>query len=469
MTRKLFSVLLTAALLFSATVPAFADDNGSVSSANDTSSGAEFSVPASEEGPVEDESNFDALSAVEGSAADDGAETDNHAEDVEAVLGGVLETDEVTEELSGADAEPVTETEPETADASVTESEPETVEESVTETEPEMAEASVTESEPETAETSVTENEPETAETSVTESEPETAEESVTESEPETVEKPVTETEPETAEASVTESEPETAEESVTETEPETENASVTESEPETVEASVTESEPETVEEPVTESQPETENNVKREITLGNVMAVSAAPVLPDEADEDEDELFATLFGEIPVISVTVPDSGHILINPYRLKVQQGSDTVQDEIISDVSVLVSRSNVDLSVQASAIGWAEDASSEVRFVDSADDLQNKDLFVYYEFLNAPDQSGDVRWSGSYSSASNQIVVRNGANAAPELSEVLTMPAANDGDPSYAAFRAFGSASVPDTGIWKATDTVSIRLAFTFTPV
>ena len=433
MTRKLFSVLLTAALLFSATVPAFADDNGSVSSANDTSSGAEFSVPASEEGPVEDESNFDALSAVEGSAADDGAETDNYAEDEEAVLDGVLETDKVTEELSGADAEPVTETEPETADASVTESEPETVEESVTETEPEMAEASVTESEPETEEASVTE------------------------------------TEPETAEASVTESEPETAEESVTETEPETENASVTESEPETVEASVTESEPETVEEPVTESQPETENNVKREITLGNVMAVSAAPVLPDEADEDEDELFATLFGEIPVISVTVPDSGHILINPYRLKVQQGSDTVQDEIISDVSVLVSRSNVDLSVQASAIGWAEDASSEVRFVDSADDLQNKDLFVYYEFLNAPDQSGDVRWSGSYSSASNQIVVRNGANAAPELSEVLTMPAANDGDPSYAAFRAFGSASVPDTGIWKATDTVSIRLAFTFTPV
>ena len=122
----------------------------------------------------------------------------------------------------------------------------------------------------------------------------------------------------------------------------------------------------------------------------------------------------------------------------------------------------------LSLQASAIGWAENSASTVRFVDDANDMQNKDLFVYYEFQNASDQSGDVRWSGSYSGASNQIVVRNGANATPELSEVLTIPAADDDSPTYAALRAFGSASVPATGSWRATDTVSVRVAFTFTP-
>ena len=445
MKRKLFSVLLTAALLLSATVPAFADDDESVSSANDTSSDAEFSASASEEGPVEDENTFDAPSVVEGFTADDVADTDETASDFDtdtpddadelAVLDGEFEQEEPAEETitgeSAIDEEAVAEEVPETSEEPVAEDVPEIVEEPVAEDAPETVEEPVAEDVPETVEEPVAEDVPETVEEPVAEDVPETVEEPVTEDVPKAVEEPVTEDVPETVEEPVAEDVPETVKESLTDT-----------------------------------------LDAAPKMMTAPAMAVNAAPVLPDEVAEDkenDEELFATLFGEIPVISVEVPDSGHILINPYRLKVQHGSDTVQDEIISDTSVLVNRSNVALSVQASAIGWAEDSSSAVRFVDDVNDMQNKDLFVYYEFQNASDQSGDVRWSGSYSGASNQLVVRNGANAASELSEVLTIPAADDDSPTYVALRAFGSASVPSAGSWKKTDTVNIRVAFTFIPV
>ena len=409
MKRKLFSVLLTAALLLSATVPAFADDDESVSSANDTSSDAEFSASASEEGPVEDENTFDAPSVVEGFTADDVADTDETASDFDT------DTPDDADELAVLDGEFEQE---------------EPAEETIT-GESAIDEEAVAEEVPETSEEPVAEDVPEIVEEPVAEDAPETVEEPVAEDVPETVEEPVAEDVPETVEEPVTEDVPETVKESLTDT-----------------------------------------LDAAPKMMTAPAMAVNAAPVLPDEVAEDkenDEELFATLFGEIPVISVEVPDSGHILINPYRLKVQHGSDTVQDEIISDTSVLVNRSNVALSVQASAIGWAEDSSSAVRFVDDVNDMQNKDLFVYYEFQNASDQSGDVRWSGSYSGASNQLVVRNGANAASELSEVLTIPAADDDSPTYVALRAFGSASVPSAGSWKKTDTVNIRVAFTFIPV
>ena len=465
MKRKLFSVLLTAALLLSATVPALADDDESASSANDTSSDAEFSALASEEGPVEDETTFDAPSAVEGFTADDGADMNDMVSDSDTpdenavddadeivVLDGELAPEEPAEEAvtgeSAIDEEPVAEDVPEIVEEPVTEDASETADEPVAEDMPEAADESATEDAPETVEESVTESAPET------EDAPETPDESATEDAPETPDKSATEDASETLVEPATESVSAPLKRNalgLRSIEPVAENAT------------------EAIEESLTDMP-----GTALKMMTTPAMAVNAVPLLPDkvsedeEDDEDDEELFATLFGETPVISVEVPDSGHILINPYCLKVQHGSDIVQDEIISDMSVLVNRSNVALSVQASAIGWAEDSSSEVRFVDDANDMQNKDLFVYYEFQNAPDQSGDVRWSGSYSGASNQLVVRNGANAAPELSEVLTIPAADDDSPTYAAFRAFGSASVPETGNWRATDTVSIRVAFTFTP-
>ena len=274
MKRKLFSVLLTAALLLSATVPAFADDDESASSANDTSSGAEFSVPASEEGPVEDETTFDAPSAVEGFTAEDGiasdfdTDTPGDADEI-AVLDGDFAQEEPAEEAvtgeSAIDEEPVAEDVPETADEPVTEDVPEIVEETVAEGVPETVEEPVAEDVPEIDDEPVAANVPETVEEPVTANVPETVEEPVAEDVPEIVEEPVTET----VEIPVTRSVSGTRSQSVTEDAPETVEEPVVEDVPEAVEepvaaeeavvsAEAAVEEPETVDAPVAEDVPET-------------------------------------------------------------------------------------------------------------------------------------------------------------------------------------------------------------------
>lgn len=201
------------------------------------------------------------------------------------------------------------------------------------------------------------------------------------------------------------------------------------------------------------------------EISSGRPARMIDAEAGPGEEAEAEVSIDNVLVTGQEAIRVCVPSSARIITNPYGLRVSLDGEISREQIVSAPIVFYSRTLAPVSVTAKAVGEAA-WGSEARFVTApfrVDDAE-KDLFVWFEFRNASDESGrGLTWSDHYTGLQNQIIVNMGR------SEVLTLPAAQPGEPSYGAFRAFGSMSASPAEGWTEADTVNITVAFTFAVV
>lgn len=191
-------------------------------------------------------------------------------------------------------------------------------------------------------------------------------------------------------------------------------------------------------------------------------------PEAPEDADapenfdgmEDEPALAEP---EPPVIHVTVPDTGRIIVNPYRLEVKLDGIASTEQVVGVPMPIVSTSSVPVAVLASVTGYtAPDSDVVFTVAPPQPDAWAKELFLYAEFQPAYDEYGSgAYWTGAY----NQLTVTPEGTPAAQVMEL----AAGDEAPSCGAFRLFGSAAVTPDNPWCAEDAIQVTVAFTFLPL
>jgi hypothetical protein len=159
------------------------------------------------------------------------------------------------------------------------------------------------------------------------------------------------------------------------------------------------------------------------------------------------------------VISVTVPTTGSITVNPYQVNVQVGSSTTSTaQIIHQAQSLVNSSACDVSVNVTATCTLQNSSSTFTFssLDPTITSKSKSMKLYVEF------GTDQNWAASYDeNAANQLLIRSTSTS---KSNVMTLAA--NGGTGY--FHFDGSVSAGDYPMWSDdTDAFTVTLAFTFT--
>lgn len=179
------------------------------------------------------------------------------------------------------------------------------------------------------------------------------------------------------------------------------------------------------------------------------------------------DDPYAVRTDAEPVINVTVPETGEIIVNPYQLEVQVGDSVSREQIVSSPLVVTSSSTVDLVVD---IGVTGTVSPSTMLVDAPPlpDAVEKELFLYLEISPCSDSTGnDAMWSGEYTGRVNQVLV---SESGEMQADMLTLPAATEAyGASYAALGVFGAASpAPDT-MWNSMDSVTLMVTYTFKPM
>lgn len=182
----------------------------------------------------------------------------------------------------------------------------------------------------------------------------------------------------------------------------------------------------------------------------------SEASEAPEEFEDPEDvdgaEPMETAELEDMMIDVVVPTTGEIVLNPYRLEVEE-CDGSTAQIIHQPQPLSNQSAFPVEVNVSIVGTVAEGS-EAAFVYGTPRRGEKEVFLYAEFQNDPDG-----WLETYTGAPNQLI------AAEERSDseyVLTLEAEGEG-----YFRLSGAMA---EGIaWEDTDTFGAVLVFTFSTV
>lgn len=213
---------------------------------------------------------------------------------------------------------------------------------------------------------------------------------------------------------------------------------------------------------------------------LAGAMALSlAVPAFAADTDlEQSTEISGTT--QVPTISISVPATGSIVLNPYKMSVdisedQDGSQEVNTQIISANSYIKNKTDVALTVSATVTGkTAGEAVFATATTQGTKAVTTKSAFVYLEVVNAgAGDDGDATaptaeptWSSAYDSkAANQVLL---SAKAVTKANMLTVPAVAEDSSSFIAYRLAGDAASSPTKAWTGADTVSATIAFTFTP-
>lgn len=159
---------------------------------------------------------------------------------------------------------------------------------------------------------------------------------------------------------------------------------------------------------------------------------------------------------EEPIIRVTVPNSGRVLLNPYRLKTALDGKASTEQVLSRTYRMKNESEIPVTVWAQAVGIVPPGSEAVFTLEPPrSDSEEKEAFLFAEFQPADEEE----WLGTYSKERNQLLIsEEKGNKKP----VLTLPAKSEG-----IYRLFGSTSVPSSRMWTEQDTVNVTIAFSFT--
>lgn len=194
-----------------------------------------------------------------------------------------------------------------------------------------------------------------------------------------------------------------------------------------------------------------------KKICLILTLFLALAAVIPAYAEGTQTVMTSDIslppLEEAPMIDVTVPQSGRIIINPYGLPTEIDGSTSTEQIVSETMSITNKSTVPIVVSASIAGRVSELSSLRYALQSPANLGEKEVFLYAEFQN----EGGI-WLGNYVGANNQVLISE-QDASPQ--EVLVLAAYAEG-----MFRLFGAASVDPDDPWCSDDAVSVTLTFTF---
>lgn len=172
---------------------------------------------------------------------------------------------------------------------------------------------------------------------------------------------------------------------------------------------------------------------------------------------------------EVPTISITVPATAAVIVNPYKMTVQNDAGTdVTDQIVSATQYIKNESDVALKVSTEVTGKpAGTLTLATATTQGTKAVTTNSVFMYFEIgaATADDGTGDPTWAAAYDSkAATQILV---GSKAVKKADMLTL-GAGDQAATYAAYRLTGDAASAPTTAWTSADKVDVAIAFTFTP-
>lgn len=196
-------------------------------------------------------------------------------------------------------------------------------------------------------------------------------------------------------------------------------------------------------------------------------------PVQPASAlTSNQRETVIEAITRMPVISVTVPSTAEVYINPFQIPVYIEDNETDSQIISTPSAIANMSEVPLKVDVT-ITAAIRTGSDMQLTSTSTigrNLTTKRAFVFFEIQksDSPDPD-DVAWAEGYDSdLKNQIILST--SSAKTKRGILTLPAMTlDGDVFYAPFRLSGDVVVAPKSPWNGNDGIDVNVAFTFTPL
>ena len=163
---------------------------------------------------------------------------------------------------------------------------------------------------------------------------------------------------------------------------------------------------------------------------------------------EEPSEIEVTGTTKVPTISITVPTTAAVTLNPYKLDVTIDSATKQDQVISAVYYIVNGSDVAIETEATVTGVAEGATTD----------KTKQVYMAFEWAQTSDGStAPTSWSDTTALTTSAQTVAN----------KLTMDKTGGTSPAIAFHFTSDAIAEPETP-WTADDTVGATLAFTFAP-
>lgn len=174
----------------------------------------------------------------------------------------------------------------------------------------------------------------------------------------------------------------------------------------------------------------------------------------------------------LPVISVSVPTSADVLINPFQLPVEIDGESNWEQIICSDAVMSSSSDIPLSVSVRVTGSVK-AGSDLILADSPTNKTGteKKAFVYFEIVKSDwDEVRRSLWAEAYDPAKHVRVV----SGTPQTgTDMLTLEPLNKygeiARGGYAQFRLAGDAVQKPTSAWNENDGIDVMISFTFKPI
>lgn len=174
----------------------------------------------------------------------------------------------------------------------------------------------------------------------------------------------------------------------------------------------------------------------------------------------------------MPTISVTVPGSAWVFLNPYHLDVEIDAEETDEQIVCPPCGIVSESDIPLKVDVTVTGELYEGCDMVLYTSSTkgSTSKTKRAFVYFEMQRSPtDDPDDVVWDDEYDK-SKHIVVKESPVSKKDILTLEAMTLDGDvADGGAAAFRLTGDVIMYPTKPWTEQDGLNVEVVFTFTPV
>lgn len=206
--------------------------------------------------------------------------------------------------------------------------------------------------------------------------------------------------------------------------------------------------------------------SMKKIVSAAMALAMAASLTVPAFAATDNTtDITGTT--QAPTIAVTVPATGAVTVNPYKMEVTVNSNQVTDQIISAPMYVENSSDVPLVFDVTVTGKKEGNAIFSTTPIGTKVVTTNSVFMYAEFgaATANDGTGDPTWAAAYDSkATNQVAI---SERSTTKKAVVELAANASGAKNYVAFKLAGDASSQPTTAWTAADKVGATIAFTFT--
>lgn len=168
----------------------------------------------------------------------------------------------------------------------------------------------------------------------------------------------------------------------------------------------------------------------------------------------------------LPDISVVVPTTAEVFINPYKVPIAIESNESAAQIVSTPACIENQSEVPISVTVTVTGAVKEESDMSLSTSTTGGVgSRKRAFVYFEMIasNAATPPQSV-WADEYD-MERHLVIRTAAKTKKDL---VVLDAA-DGANHFGAFRLSGDCAAFPKIAWTDADGIDVTIAFTFTPL